>query len=62
MVIAAMDITSLPFRASLGEYQKLTEQLLEAWKAGDGAAIQIVRQRHPRLLDPSIPWLPKSEF
>lgn len=54
-----MDITSLPFRASLGEYQKQAEQLLEAWSAGDPAAIQIVRHRHPRFLDPHIPWLPK---
>jgi hypothetical protein len=54
-----MDITSLPFRARLGEYQEQAEQLLAAWRAGDPAAIQIVRQRHPRFLDPNIPWLPK---
>jgi hypothetical protein len=55
-----MDITPLSFRASLEEYQQQAVQLLEAWRAADPAAIQIVRQRHPRFLDPKIPWLPKK--
>jgi Ankyrin repeats (3 copies) len=54
-----MEITSLPFRARLEEYQKQAEQLLAAWTAADPTAIQIVRQKHPRFLDPNIPWLPK---
>lgn len=53
-------ITPLPFRASLEEYQKQAEELLEAWRAGVPGAIQIVRQNHPRFLDPHIPWLPKK--
>src|SRR2546428_12371971 len=55
-----MNITPLPFRASLEEYDKQAKQLLEAGTAGDPAAIQIVRQRHPRFLDPKIPWLPRK--
>jgi ankyrin repeat protein len=55
-----MDITPLPFRASLEEYQKQAEELLEAWRAGDSGAIRIVRHKHPRFLDPTIPWLPKK--
>ena len=55
-----MDITPVPFRAGLTEYQKQAEELLEAWRAGDSGAIQIVRHRHPRFLDSSIPWLPKK--
>src|SRR5260221_4964838 len=55
-----MDIVPVPFDARLEGYQKQAEQLLEAWRAGDSAAIQIVRQTHPRFLNPDIPWLPKK--
>lgn len=55
-----MEITPLPFRASLEEYQKQAEKLLEAWRVGDPGAIQIVSTRHPRFLDDRIPWLPKK--
>lgn len=54
-----MDLTPLPFRASLEEYHRQAEQVLAAWKAGDPRAVQIVRQRHPRFLSSRIPWLPK---
>jgi ankyrin repeat protein len=53
-----MDITPLPFRASLEQYEQQAKELLEAWKAGDARAIDIVRHKHPRFLDPQIPWLP----
>jgi ankyrin repeat protein len=55
-----MDLTPVPFRASLAEYQKQAEELLGAWRSGDSAAIQIVRHKHPRFLDSKIPWLPKK--
>ena len=55
-----MELSRLPLRAMLEEYQKQAEQLLEAWRSGDSAAIQIVRQTHPRFLDPKIPWLPRK--
>ena len=54
------DITPLWFRSSLEEYEKQAEELLEAWRAGDPAAIQLVRHTHPRFLDTRIPWLPKN--
>jgi hypothetical protein len=55
-----MDLTPLPFRSGLKEYQKQAEELLEAWSAGDPGAIQLVRTRLPRFLDDRIPWLPKK--
>ena len=54
-----MDITPLPFRAGLAEYQKQAVELLDAWTAADPTAIRIVREKHPRFLDPRIPWLPR---
>src|SRR5438105_671990 len=55
-----MDMTPRPFRVGLAEYQKQAEELLEAWRAGDPGAIQLVRTRHPRFLDDRVPWLPKK--
>ena len=55
-----MDITPLPFRARVEEYEKQADDLLEAWQAGDPGAIRIVTQKHPRFLNPEIPWLPKK--
>lgn len=54
------DITPLPFRSRLEEYQEQAEELLEAWRAGDPGAMRLVRTRHPRFLDDRIPWLPKK--
>src|SRR6266566_4765658 len=56
-----MDTRPLPFPASLEEYQKQAEQLLEACRAGDPAALEIVRHKHPRFLDEKVPWLPKRQ-
>ena len=55
-----MDIAPLPFRARLEEYQQQADALLAAWTAGDPGAIEIVRHKHPRFLNPTIPWLPKN--
>jgi hypothetical protein len=54
-----MDFIPLPFRATLQQYRGQAAALLEGWRAGDGAAIRVVTQKHPRFLDPAIPWLPK---
>ena len=54
-----MEFNPLPFRSTLSEYQKQAEQLLEAWRAGNAAAIQIFKTKHPRFLNEHIPWLPK---
>ena len=55
-----MELTRLPFDASLRDYQKQAERLLDAWRAGDPGAIQIFRHNHPRFLNPDIPWLPRN--
>ncbi|MCI0403704.1 MAG: ankyrin repeat domain-containing protein [Acidobacteria bacterium] len=55
-----MDLTPVPFRSGLDEYRKQASQLLEAWRAGDAGAIQLIRTKHPRFLDDRIPWLPKN--
>lgn len=55
-----MDISPLPFRSRLEEYEKQVDELLAAWAAGDAGAIEIVTHKHPRFLNPDIPWLPKK--
>ncbi len=55
-----MHLERLPFRSGLEEYRKQAGELLEAYRAGDSAAIRCIRQNHPRFLDPRIPWLPKN--
>ncbi len=50
----------LPFRSSLGAYQKQAEQLLDAHRWGDAGAIRIIHENHPHFLDSKIPWLPKN--
>jgi len=55
-----MDLTPLPFDSSLEHYRQQARQLLEAWKAGEPAALQLLRSCHPRFLNERIPWLPKK--
>ena len=55
-----MDLTPLPFRARVEEYEKQANDLIDAWQAGDPGAIEIVRRKHPRFLNPEIPWLPRK--
>ncbi len=55
-----MDLKPLPFHSSLEQYQKQAEELLEAYRSGDAEAIRHFRHRHPRFLDPRIPWLPRQ--
>ena len=54
-----MNRNPLPFRSTLDRYERQAEDLLESFNSGDPEALQIFRQRHPRFLDPKIPWLPK---
>jgi ankyrin repeat protein len=54
-----MQVVALPFRSSLERYQDQAEKLLEAFRSGDPGAIRCFRERHPRFLDPKIPWLPR---
>ncbi len=55
-----MDLTPLPFQATLQQYREQAAALFQAWRAGDASVIQIVRHKHPRFLNPAIPWLPKK--
>ena len=55
-----MELTRLPFDASLPDYQKQAGHLLDAWRAGDPGARQIFTHSHPRFLNPDIPWLPRK--
>jgi ankyrin repeat protein len=55
-----MDITPLPFDAHIEAYNQQAAELLDAWTTGDPSAIGIVRRKHPRFLDATIPWLPKN--
>src|SRR5437667_4337499 len=57
---STMEMAPKPLRAQLKEYETQAYQLLDGWRAADPAAIQIVRQKHPRFLDAKIPWLPQK--
>src|ERR1700730_755859 len=55
-----MDLKPLPFRATLDQYQKQAEELLEAHKSGDSQAIGVIHKNHPPFLDSKMPWLTKN--
>src|SRR5882757_196877 len=44
-----MDVRELPSRPSLEQYKKQAKALLKSYKAGDGDALQRLRQHYPRL-------------
>jgi hypothetical protein len=54
-----MNVGFLPYDAPLADYEAQAGELLEGWRAGDAQAIQIIKQKHPRFRDETIPWLPK---
>ena len=51
-----MDLQPLPFRAGLDQYERQAEALLEAYRAGDSDALRCFKARHPRFLEPKVPW------
>lgn len=55
-----MELEPLPLDAGVDGYLRQAELLLEAFHAGDRAALEAFRRRHPRFLDPRVPWLPRS--
>jgi ankyrin repeat protein len=55
-----MDLKPLPFRATLEEYLKQAEELLEGHRTGDAQAIRMLHENHPGFLDSQITWLPKN--
>jgi hypothetical protein len=44
-----MVLKQLPIRASVERYERQSKELVKAYKSGDPAAIQCIRQHHPRL-------------
>ena len=50
----------LPYRASLGEYQRQADELLARWNAADPAATRFFWGVHPRFRDAAVKWLPKN--
>jgi hypothetical protein len=55
-----MDMTRLPFRATLEQYEQQAAELLAAFRSGDADAVRLIKHRHPRFLRSDIPWLPKD--
>ena len=54
-----MDCRPLPFLSPLGAYEAQAEALLEAHRAADPRALEIVHRCHPRFLDDQVRWLPR---
>src|SRR5262245_7779908 len=55
-----MELTPLPYRASIDEYRSQAAVLLDGWRAGDRQAIATVRSNLPKLLRTDVPWLAKK--
>jgi ankyrin repeat protein len=55
-----MQLSRLPFDASLVEYETQARELHDGWRHHDGDAIRLVRQQHPKFLREDVPWLPKD--
>src|SRR5262245_19605697 len=55
-----MQLTPVFFKARLRDYQKQADDLLAGWKARDEDAIRIAVHKHPKFLNPDIPWLSKK--
>ena len=54
-----MDLQPVPFWSSLCAYERQAEDLLEAHRAAEPAAIGLFHRKHPRFLDEKIKWRPK---
>jgi ankyrin repeat protein len=55
-----VNLSALPFRSSLEEYQRQAGELLERFRSGDADAIRVVKEHHPRFLRSDVPWLPRD--
>jgi ankyrin repeat protein len=52
--------THLTHGATGAEYEEQAAALLRAWQDGDEEAVRLFRSRHPRFLDPKVPWKPRE--
>ena len=50
----------LGYNATLDEYQRQADALLNGWRAGDDEAVRFFWQKHPRFRRPDVLWLPKQ--
>jgi ankyrin repeat protein len=54
-----LELSPLPFRSPLSDYERQAESVLDAHRAADPAAVDFFHRHHPRFLDDKIKWLPK---
>lgn len=50
-------MTPLPCDASVGDYLRQADAALAGWRSGEPGAVNLFRQKHPKFLDATIPWL-----
>jgi ankyrin repeat protein len=55
-----MGFVRLPTTAVLADYEAHATELLAAWRAGDGAALEFLHAHAPRLRDAKVPWRPQQ--
>lgn len=55
-----MKLIPVLWSAELQTYEAQAQALLAAWSAGDDDAVRCFRHRHPRFLDPDVPWKPRD--
>jgi hypothetical protein len=55
-----MNLNAIPFRSPLSTYEQQAQNLLAGHRAADPVAIDLFHHKHPRFLDETIKWLPKS--
>ena len=55
-----MTFEPLSHRAPLGDYDRQAEALLDAFRAGEESAVQLVWHQHPRFLDAEYTWKPRD--
>ena len=54
-----MNLTPVSCQSPFSAYEQQAESLLAGHRAGDPAAIDLFRRRHPRFLDEKVKWRPK---
>ena len=52
-----MALEPLRFDSPLSDYVKQAHALLAGWRARDETAIRLLKSKHPKFLDASVPWL-----
>ena len=50
----------LPYNATLADYVAEADALFAGWQAGDEHAVRVFRTKHPKFLDDTIKWLPRT--